>query len=282
MNGQVKREETPQHDTSLFLKFQLRTDKPEAERLELAGVRRIMIELEGKPEMREFCRRYSNLVDSVADILKNDLKIKPHEEERFITETWGIMYGNLRMREVKIGAFLSQSLQTNEWDCDNSSFLIFDVAKKLGINAKIASVPRHVFIATDNFFFEITAKAGRYYPLDILEIAYPIIYGMTSDLEAVQSITYNTCGIAYAKQGLYEKAIAAFKKAIDLNKKDAQARNNLGVVYARQGFYEKAIAEYTEAIDLNPNFAEAYKNRGLNHLKLGHKEEAKKRLRNSA
>lgn len=168
MKAQAKKEENPK-DASLFQQFQFRTPEKdfskfktgtaETERLELAGVRRIMIELEGKPEMKEFCRRYANLVDSIADILKNDLEIKPHEEERFLTETWGIMTGNLNMKygTNKFG-FLKESLETAKLDCDNAAFLMFDIAKQLGVNAKIASAPNHAFIVTDSFFLETGRK----------------------------------------------------------------------------------------------------------------------------
>ena len=36
-----------------------------------------------------------------------------------------------------------------------------------------------------------------------------------------------------------------------------------GCVHYRNGDYDKAIADYTKAIELNPDYAEAYYNRGL-------------------
>jgi len=292
MNAQLNREETPQHDTSLFLKFQLRTDKPEAERLELAGVRRIMIELEGKPEVKEFCRRYSNLVDSISDILKEDLKIQPHEEQRFITEVWGIIKGNLNIKkgENRFG-FLWESLETKKWDCDNSSFLVFDVAKKLEINAKMASLPGHVLIVTDNFYFETAKgkpKSACYHPIDELKTAYPVVYGITSDVEVIQSITYFTLGNAYRAQGLYEKAISHYTKARDRNPRYADAYNNQGIAHYEQGFahykqgfyteavadYREALADLTKAMDLGLKYAWVHNNRGNVYFELGLYEEA--------
>ena len=263
MNAQVKREEIPKHDTSLFLKFQLRTDTPETERLELAGVRRIMIELEGKPGMREFSRRYSNLVDSIAGILKDDLKIKPNEEERFLTEVWGIMVGNLNMTygSNKFG-FIRESLETARWDCDNAAFLIFDVAKQLGVNAKIASAPRHAFIVTDSFFLETGRKdRGKLYPIGQLEMKHPITYAITSDVEAIQLISYNNRGIANYEKGLYDEAIADYTKARELDPKHADVYNNRGGAYHAKKLYEEAIADYDEAIRLNDQDAAFYYNR---------------------
>lgn len=277
MNAQVKREEAPK-DTSLFYQFQFRTDKPpaerefskfpkagttEAERLELAGVRRIMIELEGKPEMKEFCHRYSNLVDSVADILKNDLKIKPNEEERFLTETWGIMTGNLNVKygTNKFG-FLKESLETAKWDCDNAAFLMFDVAKQLGVNAKIATAPRHAFIITDNFFLETGRKdRGKLYPIGQLEMKHPVIYAITSDLEAIQVVSYQNRGVANYEKGLYDEAIADYTKARELNPKYADVYGNRGSAYHAKKLYKEAIADYDEAIRLDDKDAAFYYNR---------------------
>jgi tetratricopeptide (TPR) repeat protein len=253
----VKKTEAKENDLSLFYKLQMKTEKPEelpkfskikidSERL--VGVRRLMIELEGKPEMKEFCQRYSNLVGSIADILKKDFSIKPHEEEKFITEVWGIMYGNLNMSygQNKYG-FLWESLKTGEWDCDNSAFLVFDVAKKLGVNAKIATTVSHVFIVTDNNVFETTqGRSGSacYYPVDRLKKAYPVVYGITSDVEAAQSSTYLACGVACGKQHLYKEAAENITKAIELNPAGTDLYSYRGYMYIRQGLYAEAAADY--------------------------------------
>ena len=37
---------------------------------------------------------------------------------------------------------------------------------------------------------------------------------------------------------------------------------NRGYAYGKKGDYNRAIADYTQAIELNPNYVEAYNNRG--------------------
>jgi len=39
--------------------------------------------------------------------------------------------------------------------------------------------------------------------------------------------------------------------------------HNRGVSYYKKKDYDKAIADYSKAVDLNPQFAEAYYNRGV-------------------
>ena len=47
-----------------------------------------------------------------------------------------------------------------------------------------------------------------------------------------------------------------------------------GVAYINLGEYEKAVADFTRAIELNPNFAEAYNYRGFAYMKLNKKAQA--------
>jgi len=70
-------------------------------------------------------------------------------------------------------------------------------------------------------------------------------------------------GISFGEAGEYEKAIACFDKAIELNPEDAKAYNNRGLAYANLKQYERAIEDYNKAIKLNPDLTMAYVNREL-------------------
>lgn len=252
---------------------------------ESIGVQRIQIELEDNPEEAEkYSEKYAALVSDIVKTLK-DLEIKlsedgksiANEEERFIVEIWGIIYGNLNVNygENKYG-FLSESLESDEkgkiigeWDCDTTSFLVLDVAKEMGIKgAEIIVVPGHALFKTENFFFETTANEyPTYFPLkeggrDILHEHYPTVYFATSDSEKIKSIAYECRGNAYFGQGKNDLAIESYNRAIELNPEYVGAYHDRGNAYFIKGEYDLAIADSNMAIKLDPNLAKAYFNRG--------------------
>ena len=92
---------------------------------------------------------------------------------------------------------------------------------------------------------------------------------------------FNNRGIAYAKKGDTNRAIADYSESIRLDPKNANAFLNRGYVYAQRGDNDRAIADYSEAIRLKPDFARAFCNRGFAKLKIndatGNQDKAKAR-----
>ncbi|MFA5383053.1 MAG: tetratricopeptide repeat protein [Candidatus Micrarchaeia archaeon] len=244
---------------------------------DLIGPTRILIEMEGKPEQEILImfQKYLGLLNSIVSILENELKnLKGKvKEEAFIIGVWGIMYGNLG---IKYGEnefrFLYESLQTNEFYCQTSSLLVYDIAKKLGIEVYIVSVMDHVLIKTNNFYFETTD--GTYTDeTNYLNYEYGEYFMILEDNQ-IQSITYDNKGTANAVLEKYEEAIENYDKAIELNPKDAGVYNNRGVAKAILKRYIEAIKDFDKAIELNPNYASVYNNRGAAKAKLEKYKEA--------
>ena len=80
---------------------------------------------------------------------------------------------------------------------------------------------------------------------------------------------YNNRGVAYDDKGEFDRAVADYNKAIDLNPDYVDAYNNRGGAYHDKGEFDRAVADYNKAIDLKSDYAQAYNNRGLAYDKKG-------------
>ena len=81
-------------------------------------------------------------------------------------------------------------------------------------------------------------------------------------------------GIALLEKRQYNRSIAYFDKAIELNPRYAEAYYNRGLAYEKKGIYSKAISEYTQAIEINPKYIDAYDNRGFLYYIKGQYDKA--------
>lgn len=77
------------------------------------------------------------------------------------------------------------------------------------------------------------------------------------------SAIFNALGVAYKKQGKLDKAVDAYKKALELQETSVEAHYNLGIVYRENGQMKEAESEYARAIVIDPNFAPAHYNLGI-------------------
>jgi tetratricopeptide (TPR) repeat protein len=68
----------------------------------------------------------------------------------------------------------------------------------------------------------------------------------------------------------YDRAIADYTTAIQLNPEFAEAYNDRGFAYYLKGDVERAIADYTRAIELRPNYPKAYNSRGVAYMAHGY------------
>jgi Flp pilus assembly protein TadD len=83
-------------------------------------------------------------------------------------------------------------------------------------------------------------------------------------------IAHNNLGIALARRGDLDRAIAQYETALEIMPTYSEAYNNRGLALARRRDFDQAIADYQTALKLKPdysqarnNLAAAYVNRGL-------------------
>jgi len=73
---------------------------------------------------------------------------------------------------------------------------------------------------------------------------------------------YINRGIAWQNKGDYDKAIADYNRAIELDPKNADSYSRRGDLRFRKDDYDQAIADYTRSIELNPKHSDSYNGRG--------------------
>jgi len=103
--------------------------------------------------------------------------------------------------------------------------------------------------------------------LMVFSLLSGICYGQTAE-------EYCDRGIAYYDKKMYDEAITAHKKAIEINPQYTSAHNSLGIAYYDKKMYDEAITEYKKAIEINPKYTDAHYNLGLAYRKKKMYDEA--------
>ncbi|MEG4107037.1 tetratricopeptide repeat protein [Microcoleus sp. S13_C5] len=85
---------------------------------------------------------------------------------------------------------------------------------------------------------------------------------------------YHNVGNSLQESGRFDEAVAAYKKAIELNPNFSWSYHSFGDVLLKLEKWEEAVAAYKKAVELNPNFSWSYHNLGDALLKLQQWEEA--------
>ncbi|HEX5734504.1 MAG TPA: tetratricopeptide repeat protein [Blastocatellia bacterium] len=88
-------------------------------------------------------------------------------------------------------------------------------------------------------------------------------------------------GASYYNRGEYEKAIVAYKRAIEINPDSTEVYYHLGMAYSSLGKYKEAVEAYTRAIRIRPDYAAAYYNLGHAYSNLDRHDKAIKAFRQS-
>lgn len=87
--------------------------------------------------------------------------------------------------------------------------------------------------------------------------------------------TYYGRGWTFFDEDQYDKAIDAFKNAINIEWRFKEAHCHLGVIYIKKKEYTAAIKNLEQAINIDQSFKEAHFNLSLVYLRLGRFEDAK-------
>ena len=102
------------------------------------------------------------------------------------------------------------------------------------------------------------------------------LLGQSSDT-GTDSEDPNACnnrGIALAREGQYESAIAWFTRAFQRNPVFAEAYYNRALVDLAIGQLGQAISDFTKAVEIKPAFIEGYAGRGDIHVAMNSYEQA--------
>ena len=87
-------------------------------------------------------------------------------------------------------------------------------------------------------------------------------YTRAIQLDPGRANGYSSRGRAWENKRQFDKALADYDQAIRLNPTDASFYENRGNAWAQKNDFEKAFADLNHAIQLNPKLAPAYNDRG--------------------
>jgi Flp pilus assembly protein TadD len=77
--------------------------------------------------------------------------------------------------------------------------------------------------------------------------------GCSSYARTDKAATQISFGSAVARRGLWREAEFRFEKAVEKEPGNARAHNNLAVALEASGEFARALAEYKRALELDPN-----------------------------
>lgn len=81
-------------------------------------------------------------------------------------------------------------------------------------------------------------------------------------------------GVAYHARHQYERALADFQSALDVDSGDPRLYSHIASLYDSMEDYEKALTFIEVAIEIDPRYYMAYGDRGWYHSKLGNSKQA--------
>ena len=188
------------------------------------------------------------------------------------------------MRKLEDSA-LPCVIENKKGNCLGLSLLYLALTERLGLPFYGVAVPEHIFVRYDDgrkrINIEITSE-GRKYRDSTYEIAHMLhstyrdynFYLRNLFKREMIGVFLCNLGVAYGKIGMYDEAIAEFKKALILNPNHAGVHYDLGIAYCMKGMYDEAMAQFNKALAFDPNDAEAHCGLGVVYGSKGMLDEA--------
>lgn len=184
-------------------------------------------------------------------------------DERQLFEFLGaVFYGHFKA-SFEDNVTLTDSIQTNRFNCVTSSIMLADVLLRLGKTVAFVNPPDHMLLKGEKWAFETTAREGvpATYPVEMLDKLYPRrLEGGIELLVANQ--TTALAGTLYIN-GLLNHAMFYVDEALKLIPMDYVAWNCKGAILAGMGKYGEALKAENKALEIEPGYATAWRNKGL-------------------
>ena len=122
-------------------------------------------------------------------------------------------------------------------------------------------------------------RSLKYFPMVVLTFATlfsnsSVVAQKTVSQEPADAEQIYQAGVSYYESGDYEKAIEAYKRAIQLDPASMNFYYHLGMAFSSLGRFKEAIQAYNSAIRLGPEYAAAYYNLGHAYSNLKQYEKA--------
>lgn len=92
--------------------------------------------------------------------------------------------------------------------------------------------------------------------------------------QSMTAMVYVNRGITFNKMNKYQQALADFNKAIEIDPKNILAYNSRAAALGELGRYDEALGDHNKCVEIDPNDEQTYVNRGLTYQLLGQYEQA--------